>query len=326
MRILDHLLSGIVAISLAFLVWLYARSRDQETLDNVPVPVHISLPAGQSDNFALEVAPPSQVLVSFTGPPVRIREVRAMLQRGELDVDITLPVPEDRDGQSTILDNVVVDSIDIHTPHGVTAMVVDRHNHIPVTLHRLMETQLPVRFDPSLEERSLQVTAEPVRVRGPQELLEHTHSVSTVPYSISAHAPGSDDKEPFTVGPVAIVQEIEGKRIQTIPTEVVLHVNPKPSRQEREVPATVHFLCPQNFALQPSFVDEASARLTLRIEGPATTVDLPVWAFIDLTRRTYEPGITNERIHVQLPEGYHLAQSRPLPVAIKLAPRNADDR
>ena len=39
----DRLISLAVAIILGFLVWLYARSRDQEMLDNVPIPVQITL-------------------------------------------------------------------------------------------------------------------------------------------------------------------------------------------------------------------------------------------------------------------------------------------
>ena len=46
---LDRLVSALVAVSLAFLVWLYMRSRDQEILDNVPVPVQISLAPNQQD-------------------------------------------------------------------------------------------------------------------------------------------------------------------------------------------------------------------------------------------------------------------------------------
>jgi hypothetical protein len=322
---LDRLLSLAVAISLAFLVWLYARSRDQEVLDNVQVPVHISLPASQTDNFALDVPSPSQVLVSFTGPPARIREVRAMLQRGELDVDITLPVPEEREGESTILDTVVVDSSDIHTPHGVTVSVVEQHNRIPVTMHRLIEIRLPVRFDSSIEEHYHQATADPVLVRGPQDILEHTHAISTIPYSISAHVPWdaglrSDSSSTLTVGPVAVVQELEGKRIQTFPPEVMLRVNPQPVLQERELPVTVHFLCPENFPFKPSLVEENAGQLTLKINGPAASKDPQIWAYVDLTRRTYEPGIIHERIQVQLPEGYHLAQARPTPVAVKLQP------
>jgi hypothetical protein len=325
MRMLDRLLSGVVAISLAFLVWLYARSRDQEVLDNVPVAVHISLPASQADNFVLEVALPSQVLVSFTGPPVRIRELRAMLSRGELDLNVTLPVPDERDGEGTVFDTVVVDSSDIPAPHGIVATVVEKHNRIPVTLHRLIEKRLPVRFDNSLEEHYQQVTAEPVVVRGPQEILEHAYSISTVPYSISAHAPlakasRTDEAISFDVGPVPIIQELEGKRIETVPAEVMLHVNSQPALQERDIPVTVHFLCPENFALRPSFVDETAERLTLHISGPVRATDPPIWAFVDLTRRTFEPGIIHERIQVQLPEGYHLAQLRPAPVAVRLQP------
>ena len=68
---LDRLVSAVVALSLAFLVWLYVRSRDQETLDNVLVPVQITLSAGQSNNYELEINGASQVPVSFTGSPSR---------------------------------------------------------------------------------------------------------------------------------------------------------------------------------------------------------------------------------------------------------------
>src|SRR5438552_18437649 len=86
-RMLDRITSALVALSLAFLVWLYVRSRDQETLDNVAVPVQIAVASAQADHYELEINGPSQVPVSFTGPPSRIRELRAMLQRGELQIE-----------------------------------------------------------------------------------------------------------------------------------------------------------------------------------------------------------------------------------------------
>ena len=67
MRMFDRLISSLVALSLAFLVWLYVRSRDQEMLDNVPIPVQIALAPGLDDYYELEVLGPSQVPVSFTG-------------------------------------------------------------------------------------------------------------------------------------------------------------------------------------------------------------------------------------------------------------------
>src|SRR5438477_7613326 len=130
---LDRFLSALVAVSLAFLVWLYVRSRDQEMLDNVPVPVQITLASGLEEHYELEINGPSQVPVSFTGPPSRIRELRAMLQRGELQIEETLTVPEQRLEESYYLDTVRVEASDVHPPAGVTPLVLDGHNRIPVT-------------------------------------------------------------------------------------------------------------------------------------------------------------------------------------------------
>ena len=107
----DRILSFLVALSLAFLVWLYARSREQEILDNVPIPVDVTLTASQADQYILDVTGPSQVSVSFAGPPARIRELRGMLQRGELRVDMKLTVPEDR--QQAVVETNVQRAVDI---------------------------------------------------------------------------------------------------------------------------------------------------------------------------------------------------------------------
>src|SRR5947209_20023483 len=89
---LDRLLSSLVAVSLALLAWLYARSRDQEILDNVPIPVQLSLAPAQAEHYTLEVGGSEQVLVSFTGPPLRMRELRGLMQRNELTVAWTVAV------------------------------------------------------------------------------------------------------------------------------------------------------------------------------------------------------------------------------------------
>src|SRR5262249_58318614 len=123
-----------VALSLALLVWLYARSRDQEILDNTPIPVHVTLPADLEDQYHLELSGPAQVMVSFTGPPVRIRELRGILQRNELSVDVTLTIPDERLNESRYSDTVVIESSDIHAPPGVTPLVLEGRNRVPVTL------------------------------------------------------------------------------------------------------------------------------------------------------------------------------------------------
>src|SRR5262249_44538194 len=69
----DRLMSSLVALSLAVLIWLYARSRNVETLDSVPIPVQISLAADQASDYEMEMTGASQVPVSFMGTPSRLR-------------------------------------------------------------------------------------------------------------------------------------------------------------------------------------------------------------------------------------------------------------
>src|SRR5438477_10707933 len=109
---LDRALTAFVALSLAILVWLYARSRDQENLDNVPIPVQVSLPPTQSDQYTLELAGSPHVQVSFMGPPSRMHELRQMLQQGELQVSYTLAVPDDRLSEGRYSDTVRIDASD----------------------------------------------------------------------------------------------------------------------------------------------------------------------------------------------------------------------
>ena len=103
---IDRLMSLLVAVSLALLVWLYARSREQEVLDNVTVPVQVSVVPRQADHYHLELPGPAQVVVSFSGPPVRIRELQGMLQRRELHVTKTITVPGPRLSESRTVLNV----------------------------------------------------------------------------------------------------------------------------------------------------------------------------------------------------------------------------
>ena len=48
---IDRLISALIALSMAFLVWMYMRSRDLDTLDNVPVPVRINLASGLAETL-----------------------------------------------------------------------------------------------------------------------------------------------------------------------------------------------------------------------------------------------------------------------------------
>jgi hypothetical protein len=325
----DRLITSLVALSLAFLVWLYMRSRDQEMLDNVAVPVQIVLAAGQGEAYELEMTGPSQVPVSFTGPPSRIRELRALLQRGELHVETILTVPDDRLGESYYLDTVRVEASDIHPPAGVTPFIIEGRNRIPVTLHRLVERRLPVRFEHTGEARIAQVTLEPASalVRGPQHVLDQVRVIPTQPYVTAPQAEPLAAPQIMTVSALPLVQELGGKRIQVRPSTVTARITFSAQQKVYELTdVPVQFLCPPSFPLRPVFSDERAGRITVRLQGPAGEEPPTVVAFVDLGGRKWEPGLYEEPLRLQLPREFQLAQDPPRLVTFRLDPVDATTR
>jgi hypothetical protein len=321
----DRIVSLVVALSLALLVWLYARSRDQEILDNVPIPVQISLPSGQTDHYLLEVTGPSQVTMSFTGPSSRIHELRGMLQRGEMEIHVTVSVPDDvqEDGHylDHYLDTVRIDAADVHAPPGVSPVVIEGRNRIPITLFRLVERRLPVRIDQPLEDRGGQVTLEPgsVLVHGPQEVLDKAFCIATQPFSLPPHGDGSWQQPALSIGPVPLVTEIDGRPVRATPAAVMVRLTPRPRLYE--INASVQFLCPANFALRPRFIgDSRAAEITLHLTGPELAEEPKVFAFIDLTSGSHRAGMNQGAITLQLPRHFKLAQEPPPPVTFELVP------
>src|SRR5262249_40242477 len=137
----------------------------------------------------------TQVPVSFTGPPARIRELHGMLQRKELHVLLTVSVPDERLAEGRYSDSVLVEPGHIHAPLGVTPIVPEGKNRIRFTLHRLIERRLPVRFDPVRDAPLGPVVLEPatVLVRGPQEVLDRVRAIPTQPSEVPSrptHAQG----------------------------------------------------------------------------------------------------------------------------------------
>jgi hypothetical protein len=318
---MDRVISGLVALSLALLVWLYARSRDQEILDNAPIPVQIVLPADQAEHYNLELGAASQVVVSFTGPPLRIRELRGMIQRNELHVEVTLPIPDERLTESRYSDTVVIESTDVHTPPGVTPMVVEGRNRIPVTLHRLIEKQLPVRFESALDEvvGPLEIDPPSVLVRGPQEVLDRARAIPTQPSVLPQRPTNSASRTMH----VAVVQELEGRAVQVSPGKVTIRL-PAQARKTYELQdVPVHFLCPANFTLRPRFADERSGKIVLRVNGPVQMETPKVFAFIELTRGSFPAGMNHEPVQIELPKDFQLADEPPGAMAFELVPVDA---
>ncbi|HLN28804.1 MAG TPA: hypothetical protein VK395_13750 [Gemmataceae bacterium] len=318
---LDRLVSSLAALCLALLVWLYVRSRDQEILDNVMVAVQVALTPGQADQYELEVTGPSQVAVSFMGPPSRIRELRSVLQRGELHVESMVAVPADWPEESHYLDTVRVDATDVHPPPGVTPTILEGRNRIPITIHRLVERRLPVRLEHSPEERISQVVFEPanVLVRGPQDVLDHVRAIPAQPFSLPPHSAGPSGHEEVTAEAIPLVRELEGRHVRTVPEKVTAHLTFQPQQKVYELTdVPVQFLCPPNFPLRPLFADERAGKINLRILGPAGEEMPAVLAFIDLSGRKWEPGLYEESVKLQLPKEYQVAQNSPRLVAFQL--------
>ncbi len=314
---IDRMVSLAVALSLALLVWLYARSRDQEVLDSASVPVQVTLSAEQAEHYSLELSGPHHVLVSFTGPPLRMREVQSMIQHGELQVTLPFTVPAEHLSDSRYTDSIRVESADIRTPPGVTAAIVEGRNHIAVTLHRLIERRLPVRLDSVGEEAVGSVVIEPatVLVRGPQDVLERARAISTQPSEL-----------PSPVGRIALVQELEGRPVHVTPNRVTVRL-PAQARKVYELSEVpVQFLCPVDFPVRPRFFGERGGRINLRMRGPVRDELPKVYAFIDLTSGRYPAGRYEEPVQVQLPKDYELVQDPPRGVSFQLVPADAAPR
>lgn len=327
-RFTDRLISATVAAVLGFLVWLYARSRDQEMLDNVPIPVHIALAPGQADNYDLEVTGPAQVVASFAGPPSRMRELRSLLHTGELRVQSALTVPPDRRNEGRYLDTVRVDAADIHVPPGVKAVVPEGRNRIPVTLRRLVERRLPVRVDCGQEDQVMQVTVEPaaVLVRGPQEILDRARALPTQPCTIPPRPESATLQESVHTATLPLLQELDGRPVKTKPGAVTVRLTLRPKQRAYElVDVPVQFLCPANFPLKPQWENERAGKITVRLLGPAGEDTPAVSAFIDLTGRKFESGLyADEPMRLQLPKDFQLAQNPPRSATFRLSPVAAE--
>src|SRR5262245_61173697 len=213
----------LVALCLAFLVWLYARSRSQEALDMVAIPVQFYLAPGTEGNYDLEIDKANRVRASFTGPPSAIREVLAMLQRGTVCASVTLAVPEERQKDNAYRETVEIQPAAIAVPPGVVVVVAEGSNRIQATLHRLAERQLPVRLEDAGEPRISQVKVGPatVLVRGPKATLDRVRSIPTQPFS-----PESTGGEPGGDGllraQVSLVSELDGRPVMACPNTVAL--------------------------------------------------------------------------------------------------------
>ncbi len=318
---LDRLLSSLVAVGLSLLVFLYTRSRDQDSLDNVPLGVKVVVAAKQADHYSLEVNGEAQVTVSFSGPPARMRELQGMLQRKEVQVVKTVTVPDDRLDAPRISDSAVIEAGDLNTPLGVVALVIEGRNRIPYTLHRLVEKRLPVRFDHLRDGPTGTVILDPptALVRGPREVLDRMSSIATEPSELPTR-PLRAPPSVAAIGRVPLVDKLEGRAVRVTPSTVIVRV-PGSSRKTYElIDVPVSFLCPPDYGFRPLFPDERNGKVTLKVTGPIQDEPPRPQVYIDLTKARLLSGLNNEPLQVQLPPGFTLEQPPPRGVSFELRP------
>jgi hypothetical protein len=309
----------LIALSLAFLIWLYTHSRDQNSLDHVQIPVQVQLAPAQRDLYVLENAGPQKVSVSFSGPSMRIRELRRKLQRGLVQATLPLTVPEDRLGDTTFADTLRIDTEHIPVPPGISAELTDESPIVAVAAHRLTERVLPIKLDYTGDARVTEVQVEPstVLVRGPKQVLDRTQTLKTQPYALAA--PVDSAAETVVRSQVTLVSELEGRTIQTSPRVVNFHCKVQPRQkiyQLSDVP--IHFLCPAQFPWKPRFANDKAGKVTLRVLGPASDEAPPVLAFVDLTVGQPFRGRNLEPLRLQLPKDFSLVQANPPVIAFEL--------
>lgn len=317
-RFRHTLMEALVALCLAFLVWLYTHSRAQDAVDRVQVPVQIQLAAQHRDAYLLETSGSPHVTVSFTGPSSRIRELRRKLQRGLVQAALTFTVPEERLSEATFSEIVHIEPAHLGVPAGVMTDVADETSNVQVTVHRLGERQLPVKLDSTGDVRVTQVKFEPatVLVRGPKQVLDRLHVMATKPYALAV---SEDSPDGVVRGQVGLVNEVDGRAVTTTPHVVTFKCKVQPKQKVYELTdVNVHFLCPPQFPWRARFPGDKAGKVRLRLLGPAGDEVPPVLAFVDLTGTQLFRGRNLEPLRLQLPKDFTLIDSTPPVIAFYL--------
>ena len=314
------LLRSLVALSLAFLCWLYARSRYQETLDEVLIPVHVRLADGDQGRHDVEISGMGRVPVSFSGPPSRIRELREQLQRGDVQIRQLISVPEEKQNDGSFRETLRLDPGDVPVPPGVSVCLCEGRNTVPVTVHRIVERLLPVRVESVGEARISQVKTEPatVLVRGPQEVLDQIRAIPTQPYALPPAPETATPADSLLKAEVGLVKDVDGRAIQCSPATVAFRFRVHPRQKTYELAdVPISFLCPVNFPWQPR-LQAVTDKIAVRVIGPALDETPQVQAYIDLTHGAFEGGRNKEPLRFLLPKDFQLATEGPRLVTFTL--------
>lgn len=329
-----YFVTPVIALGLAFLIWVYLRSRDQE-VQVYSIPVEISIDGLQMDRYDFESRPDVKLRVKFYGLPKGLRAVKDMVDLDELVLRkvARVPVEVDQRSDNEYQDVLQLDasSLQASLPLGVHAEINPADGRVPVVLKRMVEKTLvlqpnltpaggqymldgPVRLEPSS-----------VKVRGPKSVLDQVsqHLIDpwqpTPPAGVDLLAEGSVEVS----GKVRVPTTINRVGVTVSPETVEVRVKVKAALQVYELTdVPVYFLCPADFPYRPQFPSESHNTCKLRVRGPANKtpevrayVDLPALAGQQALRHgTYPDAV----ISVDLPNGYYLVGEAPKLSAFKL--------
>lgn len=314
---LDRLISALLALGLASMIWLQTRNRDIETLSNVNIPCEITVPQGFRDDLFLNLSGKPFVSVTFQAQPRKMRELEILLRSENLKVRLEIPITAERLNENAWDDSIVVenDFIPVHIP-GVTITLDERKNRIPFSVTRMATRELPVRLVTSLGIPVTDIVLDPptALVRGPREVLQNAIFIPTKPISADA-APGTAVPLPPRI---PLVEELEKQKITAVPATVGIRQLAKPQKLYEIADIPIHFLCPPGFALKPRFNNDRDSKLIVRVRGPIQDQPPGVYAFVDLTKAKALAGLTTETVQILLPPEFQLEQDVARKVGIEL--------
>lgn len=322
-----YFITPIIALGLAFLVWVYMRSRDQE-VQTYPIPVEITLDVQQADRYSFDSKPENQtVRVKFYGLPSRLREVKDKVESKSLVIRhiVRVPAVVDQRQDNDYQEMIQFDSSELTLPLGVHADINPMEGRLLVKLRRMMERTLPIQQSVTTgsaqyEVDNIRVEPPTVKVFGPKSTLEQMTQLVLDPWQPRLPS-GLSLTEEEVGGIIYMPSKIKQDLVKITPERVDIRARLKPALRVYELTdVPIAFLCPANFPYRPHFTADRHGTLTqLKVRGPLNRSP-EVRAYIDLTTRpNLKPGLyPDEAVLIDLPNGYYLAQDPPRLSAFKL--------
>ncbi len=315
----DRIISALLALGLASMIWFQTRNRNIETLARVAIPLEISIPKEKEGDFIINLRSKPNVEASFHGSPRLIREVELRLKRDDFRIKLGISIPPERQLENFWEEQLTVEADSLPLlPPGVSVTLDDRSNRISFLVTRIVERELPVRLlaDSGTALPDLILDPASVTVRGPKEVLQNALFIPTVAMQVNSQ-PGS----PFRLPPsIPIATEIDGKQVVSTPSTVGIRQPARPQKTYEIPDVPVAFLYSPNLGLKPRFINDRDAKVTVRVRGPNQDQPPVVYAFVDLTKSRFLSGLTTEPLLILPPPDFQLVQEEIKKVGIELLP------